>query len=151
MRGWPHITSHQWVTSHCFRSTSLSLNDQYKGFSLYFLLLFYFTRVYLTGVGLCKRGGTGKNKSRIHVCIWSFCSVKNPGKRGRTGKKESRIHVCIWSLCSAKIPWQRTGPTSKFWEKSGILLAIPPDGTIEKEQEHPEQDIWGDWENIKLY
>lgn len=31
----------------------------------------------------------------------------------------------------------------------GILLPSPPNGTTDKQQEQPEQDIGGNWENIK--
>lgn len=34
-------------------------------------------------------------------------------------------------------------------KKRGILLAFPPNGTTDKQQEQPEQDIGGNWENIK--
>lgn len=88
---------------------------------------------------------TGKNRSRINIC--SVCSGKIPRKRGKPGKNQSRINIC--SVCPGKISGKRTGPPPKFWEKMGISLAIPPNGTREEKQEQPEQEIWRDWENIK--
>lgn len=141
------VVSLQWVTSHCFGSIPLSLYDQYRCFSPFFLLLFYFTRVKLEFAS-AKGEELGKNQSRINICTCSLCPVKIPGKRGRNGENQSRMNVCSCRLYSVKIPWKRTGPPQKIWEKRGISLAIPPNGSTEEEQE---QNTWGDWENIKKY
>lgn len=129
------VISLQWVTSHCFGSIPLSLNGQYDAFPLFSCCYFILPEFISLEFASAKGEELGKDQSIINVCICSLCPVKIPGKRGRTGKNQNRMNVCSCRLYSVKIPWKRTGPPQKFWEKRGILLAIPPNGTTEEEQE----------------